>query len=162
MIAGNATSILTSISGFLLASLSSPAPSRSLSTPPAVQTLATAANCGYMLTLLDLPVEIRLQVYDIYLALHRVVHHNQQPSNRHIRTLQTCKKIYHEASSIFCRYISLATERQIRAFLSCIGVIEPSQVLWADVANDGRFLHTGKVGIQTPDWICILKLRTCN
>lgn len=115
-----------------------------------------------MLTLLNLPVEIRLQVYDFYIALHLVVHRSQQPSNEHIRTLRTCKKIYQEALPIFCRYISLPTERQIRAFLSCPGVIQPSQVLRADVANDGRFLHTGKVGIQTPVWICILRLSTCN
>lgn len=106
-----------------------------------------------MLTLLKLPVEIRLHVYDTYLALHQVVHHDQQPSNEHIRTLRTCKQIYHEALPIFCRYISLRIERQIRAFLSCTGVIEPSQVLRADVANDGRFLHTGKVGIQTLGWL---------
>ncbi|CAL1695456.1 unnamed protein product [Somion occarium] len=97
-----------------------------------------------MLTFLLLPLELRLAVYETFLAQHQSVHQSQQPSNEHIRVLRTCTQIYHEASPIFARYISLLHERQIHAFLACPGVIQPSQVLWADVANDGRLLHTDK------------------
>ncbi|KAI0080098.1 hypothetical protein K474DRAFT_1658361 [Panus rudis PR-1116 ss-1] len=95
-----------------------------------------------MVTFLHLPAEIRLAIYETYLADHQVVRDRRQPSNEHIRVLHTCKQILSEAGPIFCSYVSLLHERQIHAFLASSGHVVPSQVAWADVANDGRFLQT--------------------
>ncbi|KAI0375379.1 hypothetical protein BV20DRAFT_1117762 [Pilatotrama ljubarskyi] len=88
--------------------------------------------------LLDLPVELRLVIYDHFLADHQQVRRKTQPSNVHIRLVYTCKQIAQEAGPILHRYISLLHERQIQTFLLHAPSSVCTQVEWADVANDGR------------------------
>ncbi|KAH9950483.1 hypothetical protein B0H21DRAFT_819283 [Amylocystis lapponica] len=89
-------------------------------------------------TFLSIPVEIRLSIYDDYLAEHQFISKRQQPSNLHIRFLHTCRQIDREAGSFFRRYISFSNERQINAFILRADESLASHVEWADVANDGR------------------------
>ncbi|KAL4242152.1 hypothetical protein ABKN59_001867 [Abortiporus biennis] len=96
-----------------------------------------------MSTLLELPSELRLLIYEFYLFAHlqSKVSQQLQPSNEHFRLLRVCHQIRREAADVLHRYVSLHHERQILAFSK-----NPpswlSKVTHADVANDGRFLHT--------------------
>ncbi|KAJ8494639.1 hypothetical protein ONZ51_g2227 [Trametes cubensis] len=90
---------------------------------------------------LDLPVELRLQIYLDFLADCQTVQRRTQPSNIHLRLPHTCRQIDQEAGPIFRRYVSLLHEHQIQTFLHS----HPSQlpeIEWADVANDGRVLQS--------------------
>ncbi|KAF9822053.1 hypothetical protein IEO21_00047 [Rhodonia placenta] len=91
-------------------------------------------------TFLGIPPELRLAIYDAYLAEHQRVRQNRQPTNEHIRVLHTCTQIDREARPLFRRYISLRHERQINAFILRADDAHAGAVLWADVANDGRVL----------------------
>ncbi|OSD03590.1 hypothetical protein PYCCODRAFT_1466958 [Trametes coccinea BRFM310] len=97
-----------------------------------------ATTCHF----LDLPVELRLQIYEHVLAEHQRVRRRIQPSNAHVRLLYVCKQIEQEAGPILKRYISLLHEHQIQTLLLRA---HPSRLLahveWADVANDGRVYH---------------------
>ncbi|CCM05156.1 uncharacterized protein FIBRA_07365 [Fibroporia radiculosa] len=95
-------------------------------------------------TFLGVPVEIRLVIYELYLIGHRHVVNNVQPSNNHICLLRTCRQIDHEARRIIGRYVSLRHERQINAFILRADDFFAAQVLWLDVANDGRVLTAKK------------------
>lgn len=97
---------------------------------------------------LRIPVEIRLVIYELFLAEHRHVVDNVQPSNNHIRMLYTCRQITHEARPIISRYVSLRHERQINAFILRTDDSLAAQVLWADVANDGRVRTSKKLKTQ--------------
>ncbi len=89
---------------------------------------------------LQLPIELRLQIYDIFLDHHQHVRRKSQPSNAHIRLLHTCRLIADEAGDLFRHYISLLHEHQIRAFVLYAHTRPElySRIEWADVANDGR------------------------
>ncbi|KAI0756625.1 hypothetical protein C8Q80DRAFT_1264661 [Daedaleopsis nitida] len=91
---------------------------------------------------LDLPPELRLQIYDDFLDEHQRVRLRTQPSNAHIRLLHTCRLIAEEAGSSFRRYISLLHEHQIHAFVLYTDPAFCAQIAWADVANDGRVFHS--------------------
>ncbi|PBL01072.1 hypothetical protein ARMGADRAFT_1160321 [Armillaria gallica] len=92
-----------------------------------------------MLTFLTIPLELRLFIYDVFLANHQHVDASRQPSNAHFALLHTCKQIASEAA-YYRAYVSLAHEQQITAFISNIPEAHASQILFADVANDGRIV----------------------
>ncbi|KAI0361206.1 hypothetical protein OH77DRAFT_1443378 [Trametes cingulata] len=93
---------------------------------------------------LDLPVELRLVIYEQFLVDHQQVRRKTQPSNAHIRLLYTCRQIAQEAAPVLRRYISLLHERQIQTFLLHAPPSLCTQVEWADVANDGRVFRGGE------------------
>ncbi|KAI0673513.1 hypothetical protein C8Q78DRAFT_629755 [Trametes maxima] len=90
---------------------------------------------------LDLPVELRLDIYEHYLAEHQRVRKRIQPSNSHLRLLRTCKQIKEEASPTLRRYLSLLHELQIQAALLHAPPSVFAHIQWADVGNDGRVFH---------------------
>lgn len=93
-------------------------------------------------TFLELPVEVRLVIYDVYLMMHQRVEQRRQPINSHLKLLRTCRQIYDEAHPIFWQYISLRDELEINAFILNTSDAAAARVLWADVANDTRvFVH---------------------
>lgn len=87
--------------------------------------------------LLVIPVELRLLIYGFYLDEIRHIVDGEQPLNTHYSLLRTCRQLAVEAGPILRPYISLRNERQICAFISCVGEYA-SQIRWADVASDGR------------------------
>jgi hypothetical protein len=95
---------------------------------------------------LTLPPEVRILIYHAHLTRHRQVIANAQPNNSHLRILRTCRTVSHEAREILQTYISLRYERQIHNFIHRIAtspeVVE--NIIWADVANDGRFANAGR------------------
>ncbi|KAH9898025.1 hypothetical protein C8Q73DRAFT_640856 [Cubamyces lactineus] len=93
------------------------------------------------LGLLDLPVELRLQIYLHFLADCQTVRRRTQPSNVHLRLPHTCRQIDQEAGPILRRYVSLLHEHQIQTFLHSHPPQLP-EIEWADVANDGRVLQS--------------------
>lgn len=93
-----------------------------------------------MISFLDLPPEIRLPIYAHFLDEHTRIQRNRQPNNGHYRLLHVCRATYYEARPTFRTYVSLAYERQINAFIRCVDPEDLTQILWADVANDGRYL----------------------
>ena len=96
---------------------------------------------------LHLPVELRLEIYELFLAAHQRVLRDSQPSNSHLRLLRTCSLIAAEAGPLLRRYVSLLHEHQIAAFLIRAPLEQVARIEWADVANDGRVLlqsHPGK------------------
>ncbi|KAK0465097.1 uncharacterized protein EV420DRAFT_938512 [Desarmillaria tabescens] len=92
-----------------------------------------------MLTFLTIPLELRLFIYDVFLANHQHVHASRQPSNAHFALLHTCKQIAYEAA-YYRQYVSLTHEQQIEKFINNIPGAHASQILFADVANDGRIV----------------------
>ncbi|KAI0721251.1 hypothetical protein C8T65DRAFT_705297 [Cerioporus squamosus] len=92
--------------------------------------------------LLELPTELRLQIYDCFLREHQHVSRRHQPTNAHIRLLHVCRQITDEAWSRFGRYVSLRTEHQINAFILYAAPRFAAQIEWADVANDGRVFQS--------------------
>jgi hypothetical protein len=113
---------------------------------------------------LALPPEIRLAVYDLFLADHQRVRADVQPSNAHILLLRTCRLVNDEAGALFRQYISLRHELQIHAFIRRLRLNDDyeDRVLWADVANDGRFAldhHTGQV--SCPHRLKTVRHRLC-
>lgn len=102
---------------------------------------------------LALPVELRCEIYDTYLDNHRHVRYREQPSNRHLRLLLTCKQVYAEAKPILQRYVSLLHERQIAVFIK--SKVAFDCVTYADVANDGRlvqFTAKSEVSVAELPW----------
>ncbi|EIW86639.1 hypothetical protein CONPUDRAFT_161346, partial [Coniophora puteana RWD-64-598 SS2] len=93
--------------------------------------------------LLNLPVEIRLAIYQLILNEHRRVRRFKQPSNAHVQLLRACKQIYVETECIFRRYVSLRNELEIERFLAQTSW-DPRLVVFADVANDGRMVESRK------------------
>ncbi|KAH9849723.1 hypothetical protein C2E23DRAFT_783612 [Lenzites betulinus] len=93
-----------------------------------------AAQAGFF----DLPVELRLDIYDTFLAAHTRIRANVQPSNAHLRLLHASRQFQEEAGPILRRYVSLLHEDQIDAFRQHAPPSTCEQVQWADVANDGR------------------------
>lgn len=93
-----------------------------------------------MISFLDLPPEIRLPIYAHFLDEQTRIYRNRQPRNGHYRLLHVCRAIYYEARPTFRTYVSLAYERQINAFIRCADPEDFTHILWADVANDGRYL----------------------
>lgn len=92
---------------------------------------------------LDLPLEIRLAVYDAFLADHRNVVRVRQPGNAHLVLLRVCKQMAVEGELVgYKRYASLLHEDQIVAFLQCPDSRLFSRITWLDAANDSR-LHGG-------------------
>ncbi|KZT72750.1 hypothetical protein DAEQUDRAFT_722365 [Daedalea quercina L-15889] len=89
-------------------------------------------------TFLDIPVEVRLVVYDMYLMGHRRVRQKRQPTNGHLKLLRTCRQVQDEAAHILWRYVSLRDELEINAFILNTSDAAAARVLWADVANDTR------------------------
>lgn len=103
--------------------------------------------------MLNLPVEIRLAIYEIFLDNHlRIPNNRRQPSNAHLRVLRICRVVHHEARDLFRTYISLSHERQINAFIRYADDHDCSYIERADVANDGRFFQSneGKPQLATP------------
>jgi hypothetical protein len=84
---------------------------------------------------LNIPPELRLLIYDIYLSDHRVVDigRDRQPDNSHLRLLHTCRQVYFEAGTSFRRYVSLRSEKANRAFCEHVDDRQASQILMADV-----------------------------
>ncbi|KIJ68361.1 hypothetical protein HYDPIDRAFT_179511 [Hydnomerulius pinastri MD-312] len=101
---------------------------------------------------LELPLDIRLIIYDLVLAEHQVVQQSRQPSNMHMRILQTCKQIYLEAGDTFHRYLSLRNEFEMERYyiFASASPERASLVRWADVANDGRIVETLHSGQKRP------------
>ncbi|KAG0708945.1 hypothetical protein DFH29DRAFT_993798 [Suillus ampliporus] len=102
------------------------------------------------LSLLDIPFDVRIVVYEAILADHQCVKRNRQPSNAHIRILHTCRQIFYEARLVFHKYVSLRNDWDVDHYLTYLDS-EPEaagKIRWADVANDGRVLDTahGQVG----------------
>ncbi|KAI1793928.1 hypothetical protein LXA43DRAFT_1120387 [Ganoderma leucocontextum] len=97
-----------------------------------------------MASLLGLPTELRLQIYDHALAEHRHIRMKHQPSNAHFRLLHTCRQFSEEAGSTYRHYISLLHEHQINAFILYAEPSLVSQIEWADVANDGRVFQSAR------------------
>ncbi|KAI0639781.1 hypothetical protein C8Q77DRAFT_86036 [Trametes polyzona] len=96
--------------------------------------------------LFDLPLELRLQIYEHVLASHQHVRQKNQPTNAHLRLLYVCKQIKEEAEPLLRRYVSLSREHQIEAFLLHAPPSLYAQVKWADVANEGRVFRPAKLG----------------
>lgn len=97
---------------------------------------------------LEIPLEIRLAIYNAFLQDHQIVQDKQQPNNDHIRFLHTCRQVYREADHIFRQYVSLYRETQIFKFNYYSTDTQKAQVRWADLANDGRvieYINTGQV-----------------
>lgn len=99
--------------------------------------------------LLNLPVELRLLIYEFYVELIQRVVEGHQPRNAHWDFLRTCRTIAVEAEPISRTYISLRNERQIRSFISHA---EPyiSQIRRADVACDGRVITRDSETVRCP------------
>lgn len=101
--------------------------------------------------LLNLPVEIRLHIYEIFLDDHQRLRRNgRQPSNAHLRVLGLCRAIRYEAALILRQYISLSHELQINVFIRFADNHDCSHIQWADVANDGRFFRSDGADQGTP------------
>lgn len=97
---------------------------------------------------LEIPLEIRLIIYNAFLQDHQIVHDKRQPNNGHIRILHTCTQVYYEADHIFRQYVSLHRETQILRFIQCATDTQKAQIRWADLANDGRsieYINSGQV-----------------
>ena len=92
---------------------------------------------------LQLPPELRLQIYEYFIDDHQRVRRKSQPSNTHLRLLYTCALVAAEAGPLLRRYISLLHEHHINAFLIYTPLAYAAQIEWADVANDGRVFHAG-------------------
>ncbi|KAF8913509.1 hypothetical protein CPB85DRAFT_1504998 [Mucidula mucida] len=97
-----------------------------------------------MSSLLSLPPEVRLIIYDCFLAAHTDISGHQQPSNTHFRLLHTCTQIAREAACLRS-YISLPHELQILSFLSSASPALLQHIRAVDVANDGRVLPVSHV-----------------
>ncbi|RDX52060.1 hypothetical protein OH76DRAFT_1400979 [Lentinus brumalis] len=91
---------------------------------------------------LELPTELRLQIYEHFFTTHQHVSQSHQPTNAHIRLLYVCRQITDEAGTHFRHYISLRTEHQISAFILYAAPQFVAQIEWADVANDGRVFQS--------------------
>ncbi|RPD64950.1 hypothetical protein L227DRAFT_650090 [Lentinus tigrinus ALCF2SS1-6] len=100
---------------------------------------------------LELPIELRLQIYDCFLADHQYVSRRHQPNNAHIRLLHVCRQITDEAALHYRRYISLRTEHQINAFIYYATPQFAAQIEWADVVNDGRVFHSSEADDDQED-----------
>ncbi|KAI0778562.1 hypothetical protein BD413DRAFT_489976 [Trametes elegans] len=100
---------------------------------------------------LAMPVELRLHIYEHFLAEHQLVRRRTQPSNAHLRLLYTCRQIQQEAGVILWRYISLLYEHQIQAFLLHAPPEVYARVRCADVANDGRVFQHDTAGTDQED-----------
>jgi hypothetical protein len=103
-----------------------------------------------MLVFFDLPSELRCLIYHDILHAHFRVRNDIQPDNAHLRLLRTCRLVASEARPILAPFVSLRHERQIQAFIRRVAGDAgfASAVLWADVANDGRWVidaSNGKV-----------------
>ncbi|KAI9572894.1 hypothetical protein HD554DRAFT_2185107 [Boletus coccyginus] len=101
---------------------------------------------------LDLPLDVRLIIYDLLLSSNQTVSLSLQPSNAHLRLLHSCRQVYDEATPAFRRYISLRTELQVERFHHFISSSPETalSVRWADVANDGCITETLHTGCATP------------
>ncbi|KAL1753297.1 hypothetical protein FB107DRAFT_217988 [Schizophyllum commune] len=92
---------------------------------------------------LELPLEIRLAVYETYLADHRTIARVQQPDNTHLRLLRVCKQMAAECEVVgFRTYASLSHEDQILRFLKCSDSHPFSRISWLDAAHDARMVGT--------------------
>ncbi|TRM66185.1 hypothetical protein BD626DRAFT_546513 [Schizophyllum amplum] len=110
---------------------------------------------------LDLPLEIRLAVYDAFLADHRNVVRVRQPGNAHLVLLRVCKQMAVEGELVgYKRYASLLHEDQIVAFLQCPDSRLFSRITWLDAANDSR-LHGGPDPAKARRRIPVSKLYLC-
>jgi hypothetical protein len=96
-----------------------------------------------MSTLLSIPLEIRLIIYDYILRGHRdTIVANTQPSNDHLLLLHACRQIEHEAELAgFRTYLSLRHELEISAFLEKADPRVLPRITHLDVANDGRLVQ---------------------
>ncbi|KAI5898129.1 uncharacterized protein SCHCODRAFT_02490504 [Schizophyllum commune H4-8] len=109
---------------------------------------------------LELPLEIRLAVYETYLADHRVVARAQQPDNTHLRLLRVCKQMAAECEVVgFKQYASLSHEDQILSFLKCSDSRLHSRITWLDAANDARVVGSSSAQYHV-SWLhrCITEL----
>ncbi|KAG1755200.1 uncharacterized protein EDB91DRAFT_1042512 [Suillus paluster] len=104
------------------------------------------------LSLLDIPFDVRLIVYEAILADHQSVKRNRQPSNAHILILHTCRQIFYEASPLFHKYVSLRNDWEVDHYLTYLASESEAakKVRWADVANDGRVLEDTAHGQAGP------------
>ncbi|KAL1670602.1 hypothetical protein GGF50DRAFT_109035 [Schizophyllum commune] len=92
---------------------------------------------------LELPLEIRLAVYETFLAEHRTVAWVRQPDNTHLRLLRVCKQMAAECEVVgFKNYASLLHEEQIISFLKCSDPHLSSRITWLDAAHDARMVGT--------------------
>lgn len=91
---------------------------------------------------MGLPVEIRLEVYDLAVQEARVVRERLQPHNCHFKLLWVCRQMHAEAKPLIYTYVSLLHERQIRAFIQTVPDSDAAYIVCADVANDGRVIRT--------------------
>ncbi|KAH7931032.1 hypothetical protein BV22DRAFT_1108905 [Leucogyrophana mollusca] len=103
------------------------------------------------LTLMELPLEIRLLIYQAFLAEHQRIKQSRQPSNAHIQVLRTCRQVYVEAGAIFRQYLSFRNEIEMERYCHLHSAADEiaATVRWADVANDGRMvetMHSGETG----------------
>ena len=98
---------------------------------------------------LELPLEIRLAVYEIYLADHRTIAWVQQPDNTHLRLLRVCKHMAEECEVVgFMSYASLSHEDQILRFLKCSDSHPFSRISWLDAAHDARMVGTSSTKVR--------------
>ncbi|KAH7911962.1 hypothetical protein BJ138DRAFT_1149504 [Hygrophoropsis aurantiaca] len=102
------------------------------------------------MTLMDLPLEIRLLIYQGFLAEHQRIKQSRQPSNSHMQLLRTCRQVYIEAGIMFRQYLSLRNEIEMERYCHLHSSADEvnSTVRWIDVANDGRMvetLHSGQI-----------------
>jgi hypothetical protein len=98
---------------------------------------------SFMPFLLELPVELRLVIYKLFLSELQDVSTGHQPRNEHFNLLHVCRQISYEAGHLadFRSYISLLHEDQIVAFIANIDIEGASRITTADVANDSRMVH---------------------
>ena len=89
-------------------------------------------------TFAGIPQELRRIIYQLFLDEHYLVKRQTQPTNAHLRLLQTCRFIYNEAHDLLWRYLSLQTEAQIIAFVDAVDERHAQLVQWSDVACDNR------------------------
>ncbi|KAI0704961.1 hypothetical protein BC835DRAFT_710076 [Cytidiella melzeri] len=93
---------------------------------------------------MQLPIEVRLEVYAFCIANIRCLNKRRQPFNHHFRLLRVCKQMNAEAHSIVFTYVSLLHEQQIRSFIQAVPDLLASRIVYADTANDGRVIQPAK------------------
>ncbi|KAI0034321.1 hypothetical protein K488DRAFT_45870 [Vararia minispora EC-137] len=92
--------------------------------------------------LIELPAELRLNIYEYFLLRHTRIKGGNQPNNSHLALARVCRTIHIEATPLLHTYISLRTEHQISKFVYHVDASRCNVVTWADVANDGRVMLT--------------------
>jgi hypothetical protein len=67
---------------------------------------------------LDLPDEVLLNVFEVYLTDHCCIKHSRMPKNDHLRLQLICRRIYATIGSLLQQYLSLYDDDISRKYCS--------------------------------------------